>query len=258
MIRGIDHIVILVRDLAAPSGDYTALGFTVMPGGDHTGGATHNALIAFKRSEPGHRWSRHRASGEGLVDYALLPSAAEADIAAARARGVAYEGPTDGGRLRPDGQQVSWQLGMPPTADLPFLCGDVTPRELRVPGGAVRQHPNGVIGIAGLTVAMNDLEASVARYRALLGRDPIDQSPAPLAGARSATFEVGGAAITLAVPAGETAPDGEGTLRARLAARGEGPYALTLRTNSAANLGMLDQDLTHGVSIELVVEPVRG
>ena len=259
MIRGIDHIVILVSDLAAASADYASLGFTVLPGGEHTGGATHNALvifaddtylelIAFKRPEPGHRWWRHSASGEGLVDYALLPSAAEADIAAARARGVAYAGPADGGRLRPDGQQVAWQLGMPPTADLPFLCGDVTPRELRVPGGAVRQHANGAIGIAGLTIAVEDLEASLARYRGLLGRDPVEQPP-ELAGARSAAFEIGGATITLAAPGG--GPDGQGSLRARIAARGEGPYALALRSTSAA-AGPLDQGRTHGVPLELV------
>jgi catechol 2,3-dioxygenase-like lactoylglutathione lyase family enzyme len=259
MIRGIDHIVILVSDLAAASADYASLGFTVLPGGEHTGGATHNALvifaddtylelIAFKRAEPGHRWWRHSAAGEGLVDYALLPSAAEDDIAAARARGVAYEGPADGGRLRPDGQQVAWQLGMPPSADLPFLCGDVTPRELRVPRGAVRQHPNGVTGIAGLTIAVTDLDASVARYRALLGRDPIEAQP----GALLAAFEIGGAALRLAAPAGEAAPAAEESLRARIAERGEGPYALALRTESAANAGTLDQGRTHGVPVELV------
>ena len=232
MIRGIDHIVILVSDLATASTDYTSLGFTVLPGGEHTGGATHNALvifaddtylelIAFKHPEPGHRWWRHSAAGEGLVDYALLPSATEADIAAAQARGVAYSGPTPGGRLRPDGQQVAWQLGMPPTADLPFLCGDVTRRELRVPGGAMRQHPNGVTGIAGLTIAVDDLKASVARYRALLGHDPVERPPTSPAGARCAAFEIGGATITLAAPSGDAAPHGEGSLRARIAARGE-------------------------------------
>jgi catechol 2,3-dioxygenase-like lactoylglutathione lyase family enzyme len=261
MIRGIDHIVILVNDLAAASADYAALGFRVLPGGEHSGGATHNALvifaddtylelIAFKRPEPGHRWWGHSAAGEGLVDYALLPGAAEADIAAARARGAAYEGPADGGRLRPDGQQVAWQLGLPPTPDLPFLCGDVTPRELRVPGGAARQHPNGVVGIAGLTVAVADLEASVARYRALLGRDPVGQPPAP--GARLATFEIGGAAITLAASSGDTTPAGDAPVHGRIASRGEGPFALTLRTKSAAGAGPLDIARTHGVPIELV------
>ncbi|PMP81392.1 MAG: VOC family protein, partial [Roseiflexus castenholzii] len=47
MITCIDHIVILVRDLLAAIDDYTALGFTVTPGGVHADGATHNALVAF-------------------------------------------------------------------------------------------------------------------------------------------------------------------------------------------------------------------
>jgi catechol 2,3-dioxygenase-like lactoylglutathione lyase family enzyme len=263
MIRGIDHIVILVSDLATASTDYAALGFTVTPGGEHTGGATHNALvifaddtylelIAFKHPEPGHRWWRYSAAGEGLVDYALLPGTIEEDIAAARARGVAYAGPDSGGRRRPDGQQVAWQLGMPPTPDLPFLCGDVTPRALRVPGGVARQHPNGVTGIAGLTVVVDDLEASVARYRALLGHDPIEQLPASPPGARFAAFAIGGATIILAAPDEATTPTGAGALRARLAVHGEGPYALALRTEAAENIGPLDSARTHGVPIELV------
>ncbi|MFL5804016.1 MAG: VOC family protein [Roseiflexaceae bacterium] len=252
MLRSIDHIVILVGDLDAASADYAALGFTVTPGGEHTGGETHNALvafaddtylelIAFKRTAPGHRWWRHGAAGGGLVDFALLPGAIEQDIAAARERGVAYTGPVAGGRLRLDGQQVSWQLGMPPSADLPFLCGDVTPRALRVPTGAARQHPNGVSGIAGLTVAVADLDASAARYRALLGGD----QAGPL-------FTLGAATIELAGP-------DSGGVRERLAARGEGIHALALRVDAAANAGPLDLGRTHGALIELVAdEGVKG
>src|SRR5690349_16737047 len=81
----IDHVVILVQDLDTASADYTDLGFTVVPGGEHTGGATHNALIAFadgtyleliafKRPSPEHIWWRYAATGEGLIDAALLPT----------------------------------------------------------------------------------------------------------------------------------------------------------------------------------------
>src|SRR5689334_22441576 len=200
MIRAIDHIVILVNDLAAAIADYTALGFTVAPGGEHTGGATHNALvvfaddaylelIAFKRPAPDHHWYRHQALGEGLIDFALLPTMIEADLAAARERGLAIEGPFPGGRLRPDGQQVEWQTGRAPTPDLPFLCGDVTSRALRVPEGAARVHANDVIGVAGLAVAVADLGVSVARYRALLGvAEREGASMAGLSAARAATF----------------------------------------------------------------------
>ena len=39
-IRSIDHIVILVSDLDQAVADYTELGFTVVRGGEHHGGAT--------------------------------------------------------------------------------------------------------------------------------------------------------------------------------------------------------------------------
>ncbi len=80
-----------------------------------------------------------------------------------------YDGPQAGGRVRPDGARLEWQTGRPQTSDLPFLCGDITPRHLRVAEGAVREHANGVRGVASLTVAVNDLKASLQRYRALLG-----------------------------------------------------------------------------------------
>ncbi len=71
MIKGIDHVVILVKDLAQATADYTELGFTVVPGGEHSDGASHNALIAFadgsyielfafKREAPEHRAARPR------------------------------------------------------------------------------------------------------------------------------------------------------------------------------------------------------
>jgi catechol 2,3-dioxygenase-like lactoylglutathione lyase family enzyme len=260
MIRAIDHIVILVNDLTAAIADYTALGFTVMPGGEHTGGATHNALviftddtylelIAFKRPSPEHHWYRHAAVGEGIIDFALLPTLIEADLAAARERGLAIEGPLAGGRLRPDGQQVAWQTGRATTPDLPFLCGDVTPRELRVPAGDLRAHANGVSGVANLTVVVADLGASVSRYRALLGVAEREASPSPeLEGARQAVFALGDTTLTLAGPE----PGAKTPLAERLAAAGEGPFALTLR--GAREATTLDLKLAHGARIALVTE----
>jgi catechol 2,3-dioxygenase-like lactoylglutathione lyase family enzyme len=253
----LDHIVILVRDLGAAIDDYSALGFTVVPGGEHTGGATHNALIAFadgsyfeliafKQPAPDHNWWRHVAVGEGLIDAALLPQDIAADLAAARGRGLPFEGPFPGGRARPDGQQIAWQIGRPTTPDLPFLCADVTPRALRVPGGAAQQHANGASGVANLAVVVADLEQSSARYQALLGAPPAAQpSAAGLAvGTHAAAFALGAGTLTLIEPdsgAGEP-------LRERLEARGEGPFAITLR-GAFAGEGVLDPARTHGVWI---------
>jgi hypothetical protein len=71
--------------------------------------------------------------------------------------------------LRPDGVRIEWQIGTPPSQDLPFLCYDVTPRELRVPGDEARNHSNGVTGIADLTISVASLAESATRYTALLG-----------------------------------------------------------------------------------------
>lgn len=123
MPGGIDHIVILVRDLAQASADYARAGFTVTPGGEHTGGATHNALIAFADGtyfeliafkEPippaQHRWGARLAQGEGLIDYAVRSTNVESDLATITPCGLPTYGPIDMGRVRPDGQRIAWRI----------------------------------------------------------------------------------------------------------------------------------------------------
>ena len=48
MLTRLDHLVILVRDLGRAVREYEKLGFTVIPGGEHADGLTHNALICFE------------------------------------------------------------------------------------------------------------------------------------------------------------------------------------------------------------------
>jgi hypothetical protein len=47
MLRKLDHVVIVVRDLAPAIDGYRRRGFTVTPGGRHADGATENALVPF-------------------------------------------------------------------------------------------------------------------------------------------------------------------------------------------------------------------
>jgi catechol 2,3-dioxygenase-like lactoylglutathione lyase family enzyme len=261
MIAGIDHVVILVKDLEKATTDFGALGFTVVPGGEHTDGATHNALIAFadgtyleliafKRSAPEHRWWPYTqaGTGEGLIDYALLPSNIAEDIAASRERGLNLEGPFPGGRKRLDGQEIRWQTGLPPSHDLPFFCADVTPRELRVPSGAAWEHPNGVSGIATLTIAVADLAASVAHYEALLGTKA---NPTPTSDLEVAVFPCGKANIIVA-KAGLPDHNHE----EHLAARQEGPIALNLYAR--ASTGSFDPHLTHSVALAVSPDPAEA
>jgi|HigsolmetaAR201D_1030396.scaffolds.fasta_scaffold12626_2 catechol 2,3-dioxygenase-like lactoylglutathione lyase family enzyme len=262
-ITQIDHVVIAVKDLDQAIADYTALGFTVTPGGKHTSGATHNALvvfedgsyfelIAFLKPNEGFRWWHSlQDHGESIVDFALFPTEIEKDIPAARERGVEYTGPTPLGRNRPDGVRLDWFLGHPGSRDLPFLCGDVTPRELRVPEGDVRKHANGVTGIASITIAVADINVSAARYRGLLGLEAAGGSNQALAipgtNIDTAIFQISNSLIVLA---SSTDPNSE--LAQRVATRGEGPHAVALRVPGGAPNRKLDLGLTHGALLELV------
>lgn len=239
MITCIDHIVILVQDLSTATDDYTALGFTVTPGGVHADGATHNALVAFadgsylellafRREAPEHIWWRHTADGEGVIDFALLPDAIDEDVAAARSRGLDIAGPFSGGRERPDGVRIAWKTARPAMPDLPFLCGDVTPRDLRVPTGAAQQHANGVTGIARVLVVTRNLAESAARYRALLGVEGLTVAEGVSFSLRSSTI----------------------VLTALNDRRREGPWALELYGGTP---GELDMARTHGAPIHIGV-----
>ncbi len=185
----LDHVVIGVHDLELASAQWTVAGFIVVPGGAHTNAPTHNALIGFADGNyleliarrPG---ATEAATGlsarllrlepdEGLVDFALHTSDLAATVAAARAAGLTLSDPAPSGRARPDGVHLAWASSRPASPDLPFLITDTTPRDLRVPGGVAAQHPNGVTGIAHLGVQVHDLDASSARYQALLGVEPL-------------------------------------------------------------------------------------
>jgi catechol 2,3-dioxygenase-like lactoylglutathione lyase family enzyme len=83
VLRSLDHLVILVRDLDRAVRGYEGLGFSVTPGGEHADGLTRNALIPFKDGsylelvafvdleDPRDNvwgWRRFLSSGGGLID----------------------------------------------------------------------------------------------------------------------------------------------------------------------------------------------
>ena len=263
MLRSIDHIVILVRNLDQAAADYARAGFTVTPGGTHAAGTTHNALISFGDGtyfeliaffEPDtpqeHRWWGRGAEGEGLIDYALLSDDLNHDAGELRGRNLDIEGPSDGGRTRPDGEQIAWRsmmlgrgIGNP---TLPFVIEDVTPRELRVPGGAAEQHQLGVTRVAGLTLVTNNLDEAAAALTSLLGtpgEDVIVDEGAML------RFTLGEQWLAVLQPG-----DANSTAGQYLRTRGEGPYEVALSAESGAGPGasdLLPLDQTHGVRLRV-------
>ena len=267
MALTLDHIVIAVKDLDQTIADYRALGFNVLQGGDHPGRPTYNALVVFadgayfeliawRSPSPGERWwELLNAHGDGIVDFALLPPDTATTVAGAKDRGLAYSGPHDGGRVRPDAERLQWQTARPPSHDLPFLCGDQTPRALRVPEGDARVHPNGARGVTSLALAVKDLDASLAHYRALLGEAQAANVSAPFlqpgTGARVGTVTLGRSTLVLTQEGPLPGAAGQ-SAGAQLGSRGEGPYALVLATEGAAP-ATPPTARTHGANIEFAV-----
>ncbi len=178
----IDHVIIAVRNLNAATADYTALGFSVIYGGRHASGSTHNALICFKDgaylellaptgnpAQPGSTdFSPLLRGGEGLVGFALSSSDLRADAAYLRQRGVDVGEISEGKRQRQDGIELRWYTASIEGGMSPFLIEDITLHRRRVPDDASAvTHANGVTGIAELVGASLDKLSGNQKLQAL-------------------------------------------------------------------------------------------
>ena len=91
---------------------------------------------------------------------------------------VEYQPPVAGGRRRPDGEEVKWEVTFPVVGNgyqrgaIPFFCHDVTPRNVRVPFSEESiTHPNGAHGVDELYiyVAEDRVSALAEAFTAILG-----------------------------------------------------------------------------------------
>lgn len=254
MSSGIDHVIIFVDDLAAASRDFEGLGLTVTPGGEHANGVTHNALISFEDgsyleliafvdpARPANdEWSARMRRGEGLVGFALRGGDLAQAAAAASQRGLAVRPPAENGRLRPDGQRIGWRTfgaAASEPAVLPFVIEDLTPRELRVPGGPATRHRAGVTRVQGVVIHVGDLDRTARAFAALLGTAGT-AAPAGAGGPAAVRFATGQHWIELRA----TGPDGEGLAELHLERGGAA-------SSNADEL--LPPPATHGARIRLV------
>jgi hypothetical protein len=185
MIRGLDHVVLVVVDLAAAVAEHQERGFTVTLGGEHASGLSHNALVGFQdnsyleliafhdlaAAHGKHRWAPVAERGGGWADFALLSSDLGQDTAALG--DLVARAPDDGGRLRPDGVALAWRAARL-EKPLPFLIEDVTARDLRVPSGAAAKHANGLTRVEAIVLGATDAARLIERYAKLRERGAPD------------------------------------------------------------------------------------
>lgn len=186
-LRGIDHVLVGVKDLAAAARQWGRLGFTCAPLGRHVGRKTGNHCILFPDDYieligivdpdgPASRLDEILASqGDSLIASALAPTGAEAAHKELTEAGV---GPQDIVLLRrpikaPDGTDAEarfhnfdFPLAATPGFRL-FCCHHLTPELVRQPGWT--EHANTVTGVAGITVVTADPDAVADKLDLLFG-----------------------------------------------------------------------------------------
>ncbi len=255
MLKGIDHLVIVVQDLDQAARDFTALGFTVIPGGKHPVGS-HNVLIpfadgsyveiiAFYRKAADHRWWDPLQHGERLVDYCLQTDDLRGDTEKFRAAGVEIKDPVPWSRTRPDGYELKWLLSLAGQRDrgvAPFLIEDTTPRQERVPQQFV--HRNSAAGIAKLVIAVSQMTKVGAWFQNALGVSGEPREDSALV-ARGLRFTIGPHLVEFLSPASDQSP-----LSPWLRQHGPSPYLAELRSGSERRHS-LDMRLTHGARLYL-------
>ncbi|KAJ6263536.1 hypothetical protein Dda_2100 [Drechslerella dactyloides] len=214
----LDHVIVLLpyRDLKDPPKWLTDK-FIITDGGRHTDGKTENKLIVFQDGtyieliafvddkveyRHDHWWG---ARSYGIIDWAFTTAATNPNqhheficdylqrIQHTNSKtnwnpegncgmngSFSYAAPQRGGRTRPDGTQLEWNVTFPThtslngnyvtrPVNLPFFCHDVTPRELRVKGSVA--HPCGASGIGEVRILVDAdcLDLYSACARAVLG-----------------------------------------------------------------------------------------
>lgn len=183
-VRGLDHAVILVRDLDAAQRAYARLGFTLTPRGTHTLGSQNHCimferdyleLLAVPKPHPAlQAFSDFLARGEGVGALALATDDAEGLCAEFAADGIAADAPLDFSRPVAHSGEARFRIVQLPRATVPgctlFACQHFT-RDVVWRPELVR-HAVGATAIAALAVVVEDAARAASDYAKVFGGSP--------------------------------------------------------------------------------------
>ncbi len=185
-VKGIDHVVVVVRDIEAARAAYTTLGFQVQPRGFHARLGTANHLMIFGDNyleligivEPNPFNAERRMwlekNGGGLANAALRTDGADIAHAAWTAAGLQPDPVLDFDRavdIAGKEERAAFRtvrLGTQRARLLGFFaCEHLTPQFVYRPEWA--GHANGVTTLAGATVIARDPATDEAYVRKVFG-----------------------------------------------------------------------------------------
>lgn len=190
-IQGLDHVVVLVRDLSAAAAAWGGLGFTVSPPGRHsphkgTGnhtlmlGEDYVELLGILADTPLNVADRSGLAehGEGVDRAAMRTDDAEGGLAAVRALGLAATGPQafsrpvelpGGGTAEAAFRTFDWPPESSPGGLRLFACEHRTPEAVWIP--ELTRHANSARGIARLEMLSAHPDAEASEMARLIGSD---------------------------------------------------------------------------------------
>ncbi len=190
-IIGIDHAVVVVRDLDQAAANWKRLGFTVSPRGTHsarmgTGNTTimfdHDyvellgVLVETEHNVPTRKFLARRGEGIERVAFTAVDSAAGAEEI--RARGYAALGPTDFERpvTMPDGSLSAakfrifqWPIEEAPAGLRIFACQHKTRETVWIP--ELQRHANGARRLVQVLVISTEPAKDAAHLARMIDRD---------------------------------------------------------------------------------------
>jgi hypothetical protein len=200
-IGGIDHCIVLVRDLATARLAWEAMGFRTSPIGRHPedmGTANHTIMLAdtylellgvLNETEANSRWRAALARREGLVAVAMRAHDAEAARAAVAARGAEPEPLRRWGRAvqvagggAVEARFDTFQLKDEATPGLRlFFCRHLVPQATWAPG--LSDHANTAVAIEAFHAVVEDPGRAARDTARLIGRTADGDTVATGAGA---------------------------------------------------------------------------